>query len=65
MFWCSANQGRGGPVGVSQWELTLLGLLALGGLREQELGGGLEGVARHQHQLLQLQQLLDVLHTDR
>lgn len=41
--------------------LTLLGLLRLGRLRQEELGRGLEGVARHQNQLLELQQLLDVL----
>lgn len=36
-------------------------LLALLRLREEELGRRLKRVARHQHQLLKLQQLLDVL----
>jgi hypothetical protein len=35
------------------------------GLGQEEVGGGLEGVAWHQHQLLQLQQLLDVLQDNR
>jgi len=44
-------------------DLTWLRLLHLCGLRQEELGRGLEGVTRHQDQLLELQQLLDVLHT--
>lgn len=36
-------------------------MLALLCLWEEELGGGRQRVAGHQHQLLKLQQLLDVL----
>lgn len=41
--------------------LTLLGLLSLCWLRQKELGRRLERMTRHQNQLLELQQLLDVL----
>lgn len=42
-------------------EPTLLLLLRLRRLRQEELGRRLQGMTGHQHQLLELQQLLDVL----
>lgn len=43
--------------------LTLLRRLRLCRLRQEELGRGLERMAWHQNELLELQQLLDVLRT--
>ena len=44
-----------------QVDLTLLLLLCLRGLRQEELGRRLERMTWHQNQLLELQKLLDVL----
>lgn len=51
---CSKQEGSCGSASGP----TLLALLRL---REEELGRRLKRVAWHQHQLLELQQLLDVL----
>lgn len=40
-------------------------MLSLLGLWQQELGGRLEVVPRHEHELLELQQLLDILQGQR
>ena len=48
---------------VCTWKIyiTLLRRLCLCWLRQEKLGRRLEGVTRHQNQLLKLQKLLDVL----